>query len=174
MRWIQVWPLTAWLKTTSRLCWRRKPCGMLHAASCRRMKVMALLAFSPTSITHSFNLVTRGRRCSLQSPVGFGMGKRGVWGREEREGRQIIIIVILWHAIEFCVDLCYRTKWFRRAGSQNLHWNKLDKNTWKRGTRCMKCFVWFPAAWRHRLTRGLFVQNKIWTLPWRTGHMNHF
>lgn len=72
-----VWPPTAWLKTTSRLCWRRKPCGMLQAASCRSTKVMALFAFSTTSITHSFNLVTKGRSCSLQSPAerdGIGWG----------------------------------------------------------------------------------------------------
>lgn len=71
-------PLTAWLKTTSRLCCRCKPCGRLQAASCRRTKVMALLAFSTTSVTQSFNLVTRGCSCSLQSPV----------ERDEVDGRQ--------------------------------------------------------------------------------------
>lgn len=64
-----VQPPTAWLKTMSRLCWSRKPCGMLQAASCRSTKVMALFAFSTTSITQSFNRVTRGHNCSLQSPV---------------------------------------------------------------------------------------------------------
>lgn len=64
-----VQPPTAWLKTMSRLCWSRKPCGMLQAASCRSTKVIALFAFSTTSITQSFNRVTRGHNCSLQSPV---------------------------------------------------------------------------------------------------------
>ncbi|TNN89487.1 hypothetical protein EYF80_000090 [Liparis tanakae] len=63
--------------TTSRRCWRRKPCGMLQAASCRSTKVMALFALSTTSITHSFNRVTRGHSCSLQSPAEKNGIKRG-------------------------------------------------------------------------------------------------
>lgn len=73
---------TAWLKTTSLLCWRRKPCGMLHTASCRRTNVMAFLAFSTTSVTHSFNLVTTGFSCSLQSPV-------DKYGAEETKGKSL-------------------------------------------------------------------------------------
>lgn len=81
---LSVWPPTAWLKTTSRRCWKRKPCGMLHAASCRSTKVMALFAFSTTSITHSFSRATGGRSCSLQSPA--QRERTGV--EEQRQSRQ--------------------------------------------------------------------------------------
>ncbi|KAG7221806.1 hypothetical protein INR49_016981 [Caranx melampygus] len=65
----------------------QKSDAMLYAPSVdnitvRSTKVMAFLALSTTSITHSFNLVTRGHSCSLQSPVkrdGMGIGEKFIF-----------------------------------------------------------------------------------------------
>lgn len=72
---------------------------MLQAASCRSTKVMALLAFSTTSITHSFNLATTGQSCSPQSPeeIRWESDKEGWWCRQRWNDSYDVVLDVSSH-----------------------------------------------------------------------------